>query len=70
MLWYEIRLIVRFPSPTVAVMQWRNEIETHTNGMKVLVWHGASRVMDHNELKQYDVVRREDIPIISADLAF
>ncbi|KAG5341019.1 hypothetical protein C0989_012223 [Termitomyces sp. Mn162] len=43
-------------APTVAVMQWRNEIETHTDGMKVLVWHGASRVTDHNELKKYDVV--------------
>lgn len=44
-------------SPTVAVMQWRNEIAAHTEGMKVLVWHGASRISDVNELKQYDVVR-------------
>ncbi|EGO01461.1 hypothetical protein SERLA73DRAFT_176736 [Serpula lacrymans var. lacrymans S7.3] len=43
-------------APTVAVMQWRNEINTHTEGMKVLVWHGASRVNDIKELKKYDVV--------------
>ncbi|KAG6896857.1 hypothetical protein C0992_005604 [Termitomyces sp. T32_za158] len=43
-------------APTVAVMQWRNEIETHSVGMKVLVWHGSSRVTDHTELKKYDVV--------------
>ncbi|KAG6878349.1 hypothetical protein C0993_008107 [Termitomyces sp. T159_Od127] len=43
-------------APTVAVMQWRNEIETHSIGMKVLVWYGSSRVTDHNELKKYDVV--------------
>lgn len=38
-------------------MQWRNEIETHTDGMKVLVWHGASRESDIDELQKYDVVR-------------
>jgi DNA repair protein RAD16 len=43
-------------SPTVAIMQWRNEIETHTTGMDVLVWHGASRITDPKELKKYDVV--------------
>jgi DNA repair protein RAD16 len=37
-------------------MQWRNEIETHTAGMDVLVWHGASRMTDPKELKNYDVV--------------
>jgi DNA repair protein RAD16 len=42
--------------PTVAIMQWRNEIETHTAGMDVLVWHGASRMTDPEELKKYDVV--------------
>jgi hypothetical protein len=38
-------------------MQWRNEIAVHTDGMKVLVWHGASRISDVQELKKYDVVR-------------
>ncbi len=37
-------------------MQWRNEIETHTAGMDVLVWHGTSRITDPEELKMYDVV--------------
>ncbi|KAG1888839.1 SNF2 family N-terminal domain-containing protein [Suillus subluteus] len=43
-------------APTVAIMQWRNEINTHTEGMKVLVWHGASRVTNPKELEKYDVV--------------
>jgi DNA repair protein RAD16 len=37
-------------------MQWRNEINTHTEGMNVLVWHGASRVSNPKELEKYDVV--------------
>jgi SNF2 family DNA or RNA helicase len=41
-------------------MQWRNEIEAHTDGMKVLVWHGSSRELDTQQLKKNDVVR-EDI---------
>jgi DNA repair protein RAD16 len=43
-------------APTVAVMQWRNEIETHTSGMKVIVWHGASRASDAKALEDCDVV--------------
>ncbi|KAG2089128.1 SNF2 family N-terminal domain-containing protein [Suillus discolor] len=43
-------------APTVALMQWRNEIDTHTEGMDVLVWHGASRVNNPKELEKYDVV--------------
>ncbi|KAI6033862.1 SNF2 family N-terminal domain-containing protein [Pisolithus microcarpus] len=42
--------------PTVALMQWRNEIHAHTENMNVLVWHGGSRSGDYNELKKYDVV--------------
>ncbi|KAI9448512.1 DNA repair protein rad16 [Lactarius indigo] len=49
-----VRFILVFP--TVAIMQWRNEIGTHTTGMDVLVWHGASRMTDPEELKKYDVV--------------
>jgi len=37
-------------------MQWRNEIETHSEGLKVLVWHGTSRASDVKELKKFDVV--------------
>lgn len=43
--------------PTVAIMQWRNEIQTHTtDGMKVLVWHGTNRENNVKELAKYDVV--------------
>ncbi|KZT74470.1 hypothetical protein DAEQUDRAFT_660154 [Daedalea quercina L-15889] len=43
-------------APTVAIMQWRNEIETHTDGFKVLVWHGSARDSNIKTLKSYDVV--------------
>ncbi|EIN10186.1 hypothetical protein PUNSTDRAFT_64262 [Punctularia strigosozonata HHB-11173 SS5] len=43
-------------APTVAVMQWRNEIASHTEGMKVIVWHGSGRESSPSELKKYDVV--------------
>ncbi|KAF8119800.1 P-loop containing nucleoside triphosphate hydrolase protein [Boletus edulis] len=43
-------------APTVAIMQWYNEITAHAEGMTALVWHGASRIVDPQELKQYDVV--------------
>ncbi|PIL36629.1 hypothetical protein GSI_00318 [Ganoderma sinense ZZ0214-1] len=44
-------------APTVAIMQWRNEIETHTDNMlKTLVWHGSSRETSIKELKKYDVI--------------
>ncbi|KAN0124335.1 SNF2 family N-terminal domain containing protein [Russula decolorans] len=43
-------------APTVAIIQWRNEIEAHTTGMDVLVWHGASRMTNPKEMKKYDVV--------------
>lgn len=43
--------------PTVAIMQWRNEIQAHTtDGMKVLVWHGSNRENNVKELSKYDVV--------------
>ncbi|KAF5346937.1 hypothetical protein D9758_010160 [Tetrapyrgos nigripes] len=43
-------------APTVAIMQWKNEIETHTDGMKVCVWHGSSRESNVKELSKHDVV--------------
>ncbi|KZV68906.1 hypothetical protein PENSPDRAFT_676284 [Peniophora sp. CONT] len=43
-------------APTVAVMQWRNEIATHTKGMRVVVWHGAARENNIKELVKNDVV--------------
>lgn len=43
-------------SPTVAIMQWRNEIAAHTDGLKVLIWHGHARESNTKELQKYDVV--------------
>ncbi|CAH7674033.1 adenosinetriphosphatase [Phakopsora pachyrhizi] len=43
-------------APTVAIMQWRNEIEKFTNGLKVLVWHGSNRSSDEKQIKSFDVV--------------
>jgi DNA repair protein RAD16 len=43
-------------APTVAVMQWKNEIAAHTDGLKVLVWHGSGREAEAKSLAKYDVV--------------
>ncbi|KAJ1018900.1 hypothetical protein NDA16_004703 [Ustilago loliicola] len=44
-------------APTVAIMQWRNEIEAYTKPkLKVLLWHGANRTQDLKQLKAADVV--------------
>lgn len=44
-------------APTVAIMQWRNEIEAYTEPkLKVLMWHGANRTQDLKQLKVADVV--------------
>ena len=44
-------------APTVALMQWKSEIETHTNNiLKVGLFHGASRAKNIDELKDFDVI--------------
>ncbi|CAE6511630.1 unnamed protein product [Rhizoctonia solani] len=43
-------------APTVALMQWKNEIEAHTEGFKVYMFHGGSREKNTKELGKYDVV--------------
>ncbi|CAO3665234.1 unnamed protein product [Umbelopsis ramanniana] len=44
-------------APTVALMQWKREIETHTRGvLNVYLFHGASRSSDKDFLKGYDVI--------------
>jgi len=43
-------------APTVAIVQWRNEIAKFTEGFKVLVYHGTNRAEHASELEQYDVV--------------
>ncbi|KAK6456101.1 SNF2 family N-terminal domain-containing protein [Scheffersomyces xylosifermentans] len=44
--------------PTVALMQWKNEIEKHTveGSLKVLLFHGANRTSSAEELSKYDVI--------------
>ncbi|PWN92904.1 hypothetical protein FA10DRAFT_236159 [Acaromyces ingoldii] len=43
-------------APTVAILQWRNEIEKYTQGFKVIVWHGSDRSSDVQILSKADVV--------------
>jgi len=44
-------------APTVALMQWKSEIEVHTNnGLSVCLFYGANRSVTAKELKNYDVV--------------
>lgn len=43
-------------APTVAIMQWKNEIDQHTSGLAVNVFHGASRTKDIEALKKCDIV--------------
>lgn len=42
-------------APVVALMQWKNEIETHAEGFTVCLWHGSGR-MKAEQLKKFDVV--------------
>ena len=44
-------------APTVALMQWKSEIETHTNnGLSVCLYYGTSRNITAKQLKEHDVV--------------
>ncbi|PHZ07300.1 uncharacterized protein RHIMIDRAFT_277214 [Rhizopus microsporus ATCC 52813] len=44
-------------APTVAVMQWKREIETHTNNaLSVHLFHGSKRTNKVEDLQKYDVV--------------
>ena len=43
-------------APTVAIIQWKNEIEKFTQGFKVLVYHGSTRCNSIKEMEGYDVV--------------
>ncbi|KAK9378578.1 SNF2 family N-terminal domain-containing protein, partial [Kockiozyma suomiensis] len=43
--------------PTVAIMQWRSEIESNTAGkLTTMIYHGASRTEDPKKLKDIDVI--------------
>lgn len=44
-------------APTVALVQWKNEIEKHTNNaLSVIVYHGANREVDVKKLAEADVI--------------
>lgn len=44
-------------APTVALMQWKSEIEQHTNNaLKVALFHGANRAKNIAELDDFDVI--------------
>lgn len=43
-------------APTVAIMQWKNEIAKFTEGMKVAVFHGSDRIKSVAELSKFDIV--------------
>lgn len=44
-------------APTVALMQWKNEIDQHTQGkLKVYLFHGNNKTTNINDLAEYDVL--------------
>ncbi|KAF9125782.1 DNA repair protein rad16 [Mortierella sp. 14UC] len=43
-------------APTVAIVQWRNEIMEHAPSLKVLIFHGSNRTESMSELMKQDVV--------------
>ena len=43
-------------APTVAILQWRNEMQRYAKDLKIVVWHGAQRTQDAEELSNADVV--------------
>jgi len=43
-------------APTVAIVQWKNEIEKFTKGFKVLIFHGTNRLSNVKEMEKFDVV--------------
>ncbi|KAF9371508.1 DNA repair protein rad16 [Podila verticillata] len=43
-------------APTVAIVQWKNEINDHAPSLKVLIFHGPNRTGSMSELTKHDVV--------------
>ncbi|CAR27425.1 ZYRO0C16544p [Zygosaccharomyces rouxii] len=44
-------------APTVALMQWKNEIEEHTGGvLKAYIFHGSNRTNNMADLEGYQVI--------------
>lgn len=53
-------------APTVAIIQWKNEIAKFTEGMKVAVFHGASRMKTIKEMEKFDIVLTSCAPSLHA----
>lgn len=43
-------------APTVAIVQWKNEINDHAPSLKVLIFHGPNRTGSMSELTKHDIV--------------
>lgn len=43
-------------APTVALFQWRNEMQKYAPSLRVTVWHGAQRTKEAADLEGLDVV--------------
>ncbi|KAG0257209.1 DNA repair protein rad16 [Actinomortierella ambigua] len=43
-------------APTVAIVQWSNEIKQYAPSLSVLIFHGANRTESIAELKKHDIV--------------
>lgn len=44
-------------APTVAIMQWKQEIELYTNNaLSILIFHGSNREISPDKIRQYDLV--------------
>ncbi|KAI5779527.1 SNF2 family N-terminal domain-containing protein [Geopyxis carbonaria] len=44
-------------APTVAMMQWKSEIEKYTgSAMSIYIYHGTSRLTDPKELSKYNII--------------
>lgn len=55
-------------APTVALMQWKQEIETHTNnGLSVCLFYGQNRSVTAKELNNYDVVLTTCMILLGCD---
>lgn len=52
-------------APTVAIVQWRNEIQEHAPSLKVLIFHGSNRTESMSELMKQDVVLTTCKPILA-----
>ncbi|KAL7409269.1 SNF2 family N-terminal domain-containing protein [Mrakia frigida] len=44
-------------APVVALRQWKNEIEAHSEGLKVMIWHGTDKnKYDLKDLQKFHII--------------